>query len=30
MAVVEIEMVSGFVPDKDSLKALKEDAELGE
>ncbi|XP_043217950.1 pregnancy zone protein-like isoform X6 [Amphibalanus amphitrite] len=28
MAVVEVEMVSGFIPNKGSLKALKENAEL--
>ena len=30
MAVVEVEMVSGFIPNKGSLKKLKENAELGE
>ena len=29
MAVVEVEMISGFIPNKGSLKALKENAELG-
>ena len=28
MAVVEVEMVSGFIPNKGSLKALKENPEL--
>ena len=29
MAVVEVEMVSGFIPNKGSLKTLKENSELG-
>lgn len=30
MAVVEVEMVSGFVPSKTSLRELKKDIRLGE
>ena len=30
MVVVEVEMVSGFIPNKGSLETLKEDTELGE
>ena len=29
MAVVEVEMVSGFIPNKESLETLKENSELG-